>query len=144
MSLWKALPAALALLLAGCATLYQRPIDDDPHATITYRRAYDPTDALSLRESIQEKLTIDDHVAYEATSHAAFAPMPRIDEVRVRPELATFTSIVMFFHLAQRGLGAITVTDAVCSRAVRFLPAKAASCSRKCASVACSFFTKTM
>ena len=73
MSLWNALPAALALLLAGCATAYERPTGDEPHATITYRRSYDPVDAQSLRESIGERLWIDQHVAYEATSHAAFA-----------------------------------------------------------------------
>jgi hypothetical protein len=123
MSLWKALRAALALLDSGSATVYGRPTDDGPHANVKYRRVYDQADPQSLREI----LTIDDHVAYEATIHAALVQTPRIDEVRVRAEPATFRSSVAFFHLAERGRGAIEVPDAVCSRSVHFLPANDAS-----------------
>jgi hypothetical protein len=41
-------------------------------------------------------------VAYEATSDATVAQTPRIDEVLVRPEPATFTSSVTFFHTEAR------------------------------------------
>jgi hypothetical protein len=117
------LSVALALFVAGCATVYERPTDDDPHAIIEYRRVYDPQDPQSMRESLQERLMIEDHVAYEATIHAAVAQGPRVDEVRVRAEPSTFTASVRFFHLAQRGLGAVPVTDDSCSRAVQFRPA---------------------
>jgi hypothetical protein len=132
MSRWRALPAALALLLSGCATVYQSPTDDDPHATIKYRRVYDQLGGQRFGPSFRERLRIDDHVAYEATTYAVLVQAPRVDEVRVRPELATFTSSVTLFHLspvstARSDLGAPELIDAVCSSSVRFVPAQDAS-----------------
>ena len=76
-----------------------------------------------MRESIQERLTIDDHVAYAATIHAVLVPEPRVDEVRVRAEPATFRASATFFHVAERGMGAANVADDGCSRALHFRPA---------------------
>jgi hypothetical protein len=121
------IPAVLALLLAGCATVYERPTDEDSQAIIKFRRVYDPADGQTVGPSLRERLMIDDHVAYEAKSYAVLVQTPRIDEVRVRAALATFTASVALSHLAWRGQGARAVLDDVCSRSVRFLPASGAS-----------------
>jgi hypothetical protein len=98
MSVLKALPPALAIVVAGCATAYQMPTAQEPHAVVKYRRTYDRTAGHSLHEN----LTIDGHPAYRATSDAFLAESPRIDAVLVHPAPATFISSATFFHVEMR------------------------------------------
>ena len=90
--------SALTIALSGCVKVYQMPTPAEPHAVVKFRRTYEQSAGVSLRES----LYIDEHVVFGETVPSGAAQTPLINGLLVRPEPATFTASSLFFHIEMR------------------------------------------
>ena len=88
----------VAALATGCVKHYKPPTSDEPHAVLKFRRAYEESRGVSLREI----LALDDHRAVEKTISARRSKAPQIDAVLVHPRSAHVQAASTFFHTEMR------------------------------------------
>ena len=98
-----ALLSAGALLTAGallnaCATPYVPPTSDQPHAVVKYRRVYQKTKGVTLREV----LTVEEHPAFRESVAVSLVKGPRSDALLVHPAVAEIEAESVFFHIESR------------------------------------------
>jgi hypothetical protein len=86
--------AMLCVSALGCVPAYRPPTLAEPHAVIKLRRTYDMIAGSFLRE----RLLVDDHLAYAASTSASLGAAARIDALLLHPTPAELTMASIFFH----------------------------------------------